>query len=308
MNKVVVEPGYLTRLNFRVGARTLLSIPRRLVRISVALDEALGAQGPALPALPERADGYFIGGLPADALPTLQSRTPGLRTFIRQRHARHYADLRIGYPAYFESFSPKRRSTLKRKVRKLADRCGGSLDIRCYRSPEEMADFHKLARSVSAKTYQERLLDAGMPDGAGVLAAMQALAHQDAVRGWILFVDGAPVAYLYAPAEGDSLLYLYLGYDPEFAAWSPGTVLQLEAMRDMMADRFRWFDFTGGDGEHKRQFATGTLDCVDVLLLRPTIAIIALGHALCAFDVSIAAAKRALLTLRGDALVRGLRR
>ena len=30
-----------------------------------------------------------------------------------------------------------------------------------------------------------------------------------------------------------------------------------------------WFDFTEGEGQHKRQFATGGVDCVDLLLLRP---------------------------------------
>src|SRR3546814_19032209 len=91
------------------------------------------------------------------------------------------------------------------------------------------------------------------------------------MRCWLLFVDDGPISYLYSPAEGDTLIYAHLGYDPAFSEFSPGTVLQLEAMRDLMgAGRFRLFDFTEGDGQHKRQFGTGTLECVDLLLLQPT--------------------------------------
>ncbi len=66
---------------------------------------------------------------------------------------------------------------------------------------------------------------------------MRALARADRARGWLLFLDGAPIAYLWAPAEGVTLIYAHLGHDPDFAEYSPGTVLQLEAMRQLMDER-----------------------------------------------------------------------
>jgi hypothetical protein len=70
-------------------------------------------------------------------------------------------------------------------------------------------------------------------------------------------------------------------------------VLQLEAMRELMAERkFRLFDFTEGEGQHKRLFATGGVDCVDLLLMRPTLANLLAGHTLNAFDGAVGAAKR----------------
>ena len=155
-----------------------------------------------------------------------------------------------------------------------------------------MASFHRDARTVSAKTYQERLLGAGLPDGPEALAGMQVLARRDAARGWLLFVDGEPVSYLYAPADGETLIYAWLGYDPAFADFSPGSVLQLEAMRRLMAEgRFRLFDFTEGDGQHKRLFATAAVDCVDLLMVRPTLANLAVAGALNGFDGAVALAK-----------------
>ena len=86
-------------------------------------------------------------------------------------------------------------------------------------------------------------------------------------------------------------------------------MLQLEAMRGLMDEgRFRLFDFTEGDGQHKRQFGTGALDCVDLLLVRPTIANLLAGHALNGFDGAVALARRAVGRLGLERLARSLMR
>ncbi len=275
-------------LPFRIGARTVGRLHRRLVRMSVPLEQALTGRPPSLMDLPPRTHGFYLRALPEACLDKFGGE--GLRPFVRQAYPRHYADLSQSFDNYLAGFSAKSRSSLKRKRRKLEERSGGELDVRLYRTAEEMEDFYREARALSALTYQERLLDAGLPEGA--LPDMQALAAADQVRAWLLRVDGRPVSYLYAPADGETLLYAYLGYDPAFADLSPGTVLQLEAMRMLMEEgRFRWFDFTEGDGQHKRHFATGSVPSVDLLLLRPSLANLAAVRALNGFDAAVAAAK-----------------
>ncbi len=281
------------RLRFCIGPRTFWSVQRRLVRLTIPLERR--ALLPDLSGLPPDAEGYLVTGLRADLQLALTDAHPQLSLYRRLAYPRSYASLQDGYDAYLAQFSAKTRSTLRRKVRKLAEVSGGTLDLRSYTAPEQVEDFYRHARAVSASTYQERLLASGLPEGEAALAAMRDLAARDAMRGWILFLDGRPISYLYAPAEGDILLYAYLGYDPDFADLSPGTVLQLEAMRQLMTERrFRMFDFTEGDGQHKRQFATGAVDCVDLLLLRPTFRNRALGRGLLAFDAAVAQAKRLL--------------
>jgi CelD/BcsL family acetyltransferase involved in cellulose biosynthesis len=282
-------------LPLRVGTLTLGRIRRRLVRVPVSLEEGLHGRAPPLPPLAEKADGYFITGLPAAAHVSVRQH-PGLRAFLRQRYRRSYASLNGGFDAYLGRFSAKTRSTLKRKLRKMAEASGGSLDIRTYSTPDEAEVFHRLARELSARTYQERRLDYGLPEGDGALAEMRSLAARGAMRGWLLFLHGRPISYLYAPGEGTTLVYAYLGYDPDHAHLSPGIVLQLEAMRELMEEgRFTLFDFTEGESRHKKQFETGGIDCVDLLLLRPTLANLAAGHGLDFFDAAVAFAKRASL-------------
>lgn len=259
-------------LRFQLGPRTPFSVRRRLKRVPMSLAEALAGDRPRLPDLDRGDDGYFVTSVPVTAVDRLVLRHSGLKPFTYQEYARRYADLSLGFEAYMQAFSSKSRSTLRRKLRKYAELDGGNLDVRGYHRPDEIREFHRLARAISQRTYQEKLLDAGLPEGAEFEEQMAQLASNGQVRAWILFLGGKPASYLYTPADGDTLVYAYLGYDPAFAQHSPGTVLQLEAMREVMEEgRFRLFDFTEGDGQHKRQFATGSVDCVDLLLLRPSL-------------------------------------
>jgi CelD/BcsL family acetyltransferase involved in cellulose biosynthesis len=282
-------------LPLRIGARTVAQVKRRLVRVPLTLEEARSAALPQLPPLSHECDGYLITSFPAEQLPGLVAGHTEFVPFVRQRYQRCYAALDLGFENYLETFSSRSRSTLKRKVRKLADASGGKLDVCCYRSAEELEEFYRQARTVSVRTYQERLLSAGLPESDDFLSDMRDLARRDAVRAWILFLDGAPISYLYAPAEGQTLIYAYLGYDPDHAALSPGSVLQHEAMRQLMEEgRFGLFDFTEGEGQHKRLFGTGSVECVDLLLVRRTLRNLIAGNLLNGFDAAVAMSKRAL--------------
>ena len=296
-------------LPLRVGARTLWTLRRRLVRRRLNLEEALGGALPSLPELGPDDDGYLVTALPAALVEQVTSRHSGLLPFVRQHYLRSYADLGIGFESWLGALSAKARSTLKRKLRRFAERSGGRIDLRSYRTEAEMVDFHRDARAVSALTYQERRLGAGLPDGEAALAEMRALARRGQAIGWLLCLDGRPIAYLYAPAEGRTLIYAWLGYDPDYADLSPGTVLQAEAIRQLMRERaFRLFDFTEGDGQHKRLFATGAVDCVDLLLVRPTLANRLVGYGLNSFDAAVALAKHSVEAVGAGRALRRLRR
>ncbi|SEL36586.1 Acetyltransferase (GNAT) domain-containing protein [Sphingomonas palmae] len=271
-------------LKLTVGARTLVSFPRRLVRVAWSLEQVLAGTRPALPLLAQADDGYLVTSVPH----TVQLEADGLR-FVRQRYTRYYVNLAGGREAWLTALSGQARSGLKRKAKKLAAANGGMLDVRGYRFPEEMAAFHPLARAVSKTTYQERLLGSGLPEDADALIAAS---RADQARAWLLFLGDAPIAYLWCGADGDTLRYDYVGHDPAHQALSPGSVLMAAALDDLFADRFRWFDFTEGEGQHKRGLASGGVACRDELLLRATIANRAAVMAVGGFDAAMVVAKR----------------
>ncbi|MGG7054713.1 GNAT family N-acetyltransferase [Nitrosomonas sp. ANs5] len=189
--------------------------------------------------------------------------------YVPASYQRYWVALDGGFESYLKKFSAKSRNTLMRKIRKFAEFSGGEIDWREYRQPAQMQVFHQLAMEVSRKTYQERLLDCGLPSDQPFQAHMLALAAEDRVRGYILFYQQKPIAYIYCPIHAGVVLYEYVGHDPEYQRWSPGTLLQYFALQSLFAaDDVKIFDFTEGEGAHKAFFATHAQYCADIYYFR----------------------------------------
>ncbi|MEN2747019.1 GNAT family N-acetyltransferase [Sphingomonas sp. T9W2] len=279
-------------IKFQIGARTLFSVRRRLARVPMELRDVLAAEVPVLPPLPKGADGWSVTSLPEPLMPAVVAEAAIV--FVRQRYTRYHTDLTIGFDAWFAGLSGNARSSLKRKRKKLAEVNEGSLDVRTYRTAHELAEFHGLARRVAERTYQEKLLGAGLPADVPFRAVMQGKGARGEAFGWLLFVGGSPIAYLYCPMTDGDVRYDYVGHDPSWSEWSPGSVLHMEAFRVLFADPGALrFDFTEGEGQHKRQFATGGTACADLLLLRDSRSNRAVVKALQAFDGVVERVKRA---------------
>ena len=301
------HPAHPVRLKFEIGARTLIAVQRSLARVPLALEEAREGRLPVLPPLEREAHGYSVTSLPEDRQAAMIFASGGMLPLVRQRYTRYFLDFEIGFDAWLAGLSSNARQGLKRKAKKIA--AGGALDVRRFRTPDELEAFHPVARQISARTYQERLLGSGLPESTEFIQEMLALGAADRARAWLLYIAGEPVAYLYCPVVGDTVIYAHVGHDPACNDLSPGAVLQLEAMRDLFAEqRFGRFDFTEGEGQHKRQFATGGIACIDLLLLRPSpvnrLTILALGG----FNASVALAKRVVNAAGLEKLAKRLRR
>jgi len=164
-----------------------------------------------------------------------------------------------------------RRAAIARKTRKFAGASGGTIDWRAYRGEDEIAAFHGLARGISARSWQERRLDAGLPTGTDFVDGLRERARRGGVRGYLLFLGTRPVAYMLCPVDESIVRNVHVGCDPEAAALSPGAVLQWHVLVALLEEgRHRLFDFTPGDGQHKRLFATRSVACADAMLLRPS--------------------------------------
>jgi CelD/BcsL family acetyltransferase involved in cellulose biosynthesis len=287
-------------IDFILGSRRLLSVPRRLATWGFTLEDVLAGTLPPQP--PQERDGVRVLSAPTERLAAVSARYPGFLAGGRQDYRRHYIDMAPGFDAYMAQFSGKTRSTLRRKARKLADDLGG-YTVTAHRTPAEIEAFLAAALPLSARTYQARLLDAGLPDTPAARQAMLEAAEADRMRAFLLHAAGQAIAYLSLPVAGQTLVYAHLGYDPDFARLSPGTVLQMDALERLFAEsRFRWFDFTEGEGAHKAMFGTHSAACTSLVLLEPTLANRALLGARDAFDGGVAQAKA--VAMRSGALGR----
>jgi hypothetical protein len=263
------------RLEYRLGEIPLfvvkfpaLEFDAHFTSLTTNLDETR----PPFTQFSSEVEAIFIRSHPINGeLPRLEFLSQAIR-YVPEQYYRHYVNLQGSFQKYLSKFSGKSRSTLQRKVRKFSEFCGGELRWREYCRRDEMEEFYSLSREVSEKTYQERLLNLGFPDGDEFKQELGDMAARDLVRGYILFFGEKPIAYLYCPVREGILFYQYLGYDPEFRNWSPGTVLQYLVLERLFSEgKFKMFDFTDGEGSHKEFFSTGSTRCADVYFLRPTL-------------------------------------
>jgi hypothetical protein len=205
-------------------------------------------------------------------------KTTSNLVYVSETYRRCFVDLQLGGDAYGNHFTGKTRSTLRRKVRKFTDACGGTLPWREYRTPSELEEFYPLARDISAHTYQEALLDSGLPSSADFRSHMLREAAKDTVRAYLLFDDqGHGLAYLYCPIVDGVVRYQYLGYvaGHRLNEMSPGTILLWLALQRLQEEGcYKWFDFTEGSDEkstgQKSRFATGDVLCADLWVFERT--------------------------------------
>lgn len=201
--------------------------------------------------------------------------------YVPAQFDRSYVDLSGGsFEQYLKKFSGKSRSTLLRKVRKFSELPGAA--FRYYSSGQELREFLRLTYPLSKRTYQDRLLNAGLPDSQEFQANIVSMAEKGCAVGALLTLEERPIAYILCPVHSGVLLYDYVGYDPDYSALSPGTVLQYYLLEQLFKqNKFAIFDFTEGEGQHKAFFATNSTKCADVYVFRKSLgnAILIYSHA-----------------------------
>jgi len=216
-------------------------------------------------------DGWLVMAYPLPEDLASVAWLPGTIRYVPRRFVRYFIDLRTSPEAYLAGLSSATRSSLGRQVRKFSKASGGSIEWREYRSPDELMEFQALARRIAARSYQGHM-GIGIPDGDDWLEHVRGRAAEGKVRACLLFSKGRPVAYLYCPFDRGVLTYMFMGYDPENAKLSPGSVLFWLALERWFGEpSCLYFDFAGEERagtEQKRRLATGRLACGNVWFLR----------------------------------------
>lgn len=237
------------------------------------LSEILSGTMPSLPdQLPRNREGFLLRSCPGEAIVQNIENRGRFVAYTMASYQHCYIDLRSTFEEYQAKFSSKSRNTIARKTKTFEAHCKGRMRFERFQQPEEMRHFHALARQVSLLTYQEKLLDAGLPNDRVFVQDMLAAAAHGRTRGYLLFDGDKPTAYLYCPIVDGAVVYAYLGFNPAYAEWSVGTVLLWFGIESIFAEgAFSYFDFTEGPGAQKQLFSTHHVACRNTLHLRKTV-------------------------------------
>jgi hypothetical protein len=244
-----------------------------MVHVPLSLAEILDGRVPQLPALPREAHGYLVTSLPEDRRAATGFGADAMIVVTRQRYTRHWVDLAAGFSAYWERLDQAMRGTITRDTARIARVSGGAIDMRRYRNPDELVVFHDIARRLSLRTYRQRVSGDAIPDDQAFLRRMMADAAAGLARGWVLRIAGEPAAFLYATIDAGTVVRRHAAFDPAFADLAPDGVLQVEMLRDLFGEGGpKRFDFAETERDHRPPCVAGGVPCLDLLLLRPSLA------------------------------------
>jgi len=188
----------------------------------------------------------------------------------RYQHAGVQPRRRIELPAtpeaYWQKFSSKTRQTFRRKLKKF-----GETRLECIRDVADVPRFLEVAHRISLQTWQTRQFGLRIRNDAAELAQYTKLAELGFLRCYLWSVEGQPVAFTVGNQDHGCFHYEEVGYLAEYARHSPGQMMLIQMIDDLILhDPANWFDFGGGDADYKELFANHTSQSGTVWLLPPT--------------------------------------
>jgi CelD/BcsL family acetyltransferase involved in cellulose biosynthesis len=180
---------------------------------------------------------------------------------------------RLNFPdtleQYWEGFSSKTRSTMRRKVKKLAKDTGKEVTLERY-TDRDLEKYARDTHAISQRSYQYHLLGQGIQDREAFLARCKEAASHGWLRGYVLHLGGEPIAFMHGWQYRGVYLYLETAYDQELRSHSPGTVLHIMVIEDMFEhDTPKVFEF-GVHGDQKATFGNASHRAAEVFLIRPS--------------------------------------
>ena len=170
---------------------------------------------------------------------------------------------------FWARFSSKSRYNLRRSVKRLEH------DFKMISHEQEIDEFVEQAASVSQRSWQGKRLGQRVANTPEFRNQLRHLARLGALRCYLLTVDGDPAAFAIGSLWNGRYRLEEIGYATEYAASSPGTVLNIRLIEDLIeSGEARELDFGFGDGDYKRMFGDSCRQSASVLLvsrrLRPS--------------------------------------
>lgn len=219
-----------------------------------------------------------------------------LPVLTRQHLVEHVMHWELDLPSSLEellrSRSKATRSSLSRTMRKLEQTYEGRLEVRRYVDPADADEYFRAIETIAPKTYQDGL-GVSFRDTPSHRGRVLNLMEYGRYRGWVLLLDGRPVAFEHGALYRGRFRSGRPGYDPDFARLSVGTYLFLRTLEELAADEQAVVvDHGVGDADYKRRFGTRSWQEANAILYAPTLRGVQLNLTRTALQAGVVTARR----------------
>lgn len=161
---------------------------------------------------------------------------------------------------FMETLPPKRRWFLRNRMKRLAK--SGRVSLETVTGGADLPGALEDGFRLEAAAWKGKAGTAIECD-ATLRRFYTLLAQRAAERGWLrlqfLKLDEKRIAFAYCLAYADRMYLLKPGFDPEFAAFSPGNLLFYLVLEECHSSRIVAYDFLGYEDHWKRQWANQSI-------------------------------------------------
>jgi CelD/BcsL family acetyltransferase involved in cellulose biosynthesis len=196
----------------------------------------------------------------------------GYAVHRRPRQSPPVVSLEGGWDAYEASMTSKRRSDLRRRLRRLEE--AGNVSVEVIESFDSLDDHLAEGFAVEGSGWKGREGTAVSADAA-TGRFYRSVGHWAADRGWLrlafLRVDGRAIAFDFGLEAGGRHYLLKTGFDEAFRSHAPATLLRREMIRRSFEAGLETYEFTGDTAPWKREWATGVRETERLVAFAPTI-------------------------------------
>ena len=204
-------------------------------------------------------DAIFFNQLRLDSpLYNLTRKTPNIlcRCYSPVVEPHWQTQLPDSMEAFYKGMSGSRKRYLRRYTTALEKAASGPVEMVCYRSEDKLDQVISIASEISAKSYKQAL-NVGFRDDYLTRLLLTKAARQRRLRAYVLYANGKPCAFEYGIEYGNVFFPEHIGYDPLLRSCSPGTVLFIRVVEDLIENsNVRVFDYGFGAAAYKERFGT----------------------------------------------------
>jgi CelD/BcsL family acetyltransferase involved in cellulose biosynthesis len=269
-------------LNFEIGERSIFGTRIRVANILgsqpllVADASAHARLYDAITREFRECRGLFFKTLPAESPTWRYLHEYGKRGWLCHAmnglHSHHVIRLPETFEKYLESKNSRTRRNFKRRLKGFDPAVKpGSRLVRIERA-DQVALFLDTAAAISKKSWQYKNIGVRVITSAEEHVRQAHLAESGLLRAYLLYYGETPCAFLIGYQYGHVFNATEVGFDHELSEASPGTVLFLRVIQDIVSERpARWFNFGTGDAAYKALYSNEVYDDALMLVVRDTL-------------------------------------
>lgn len=175
------------------------------------------------------------------------------------------------FEEYLEKFTAKKRYNFKRQIRLMREHGKDDFAVCRIAAEEQVDDFVQSTLLISGRSWKRQIDRSTSLEQRIDAEILRDLARRGLLRSYLLRCGGKPAAYVIGYQDEGVFHYSDIGFDEEFARFSPGNVLLYLLLEDLYRDcPPRYVNFGIGDSDYKHLFGNVHVPDVSVLLLRKT--------------------------------------